>query len=544
MRYTFLYAQLKQVTGGASPTFEMCGFELTKAEKDALLVRWAREYPELTEAVLIAREILASGGSGGGSGSGAGGSGAARPSSSSVAPPPAPATAAPAASGSSQIQLPAAPSSSQLQLPAAPGNSQLQLPAAPGSSQLQLPAALGSSQPQLPAAPGSSSASPAAAASAALSAAAASASRRIADAAVSVSGGGLDEVAAAAARTAGFRPAVWRQLGRAERTPPVPPIPAEIPPDLADTFRLDPFGNVVAVDAEPNCLCAFEVEHLFPRRRGGRTVLQNLAAVHWYSVRIRGGRLLAAVATRPEGRNPLSSGLTDSMLGELWAARARMPPVLQGTSAFRSVLSALLLTNWHKGDAKDMFNSRTGLLHATPPDQLFDALLSQFHAAATPYVVGWHLGLLVGLPRDPTGPGGAPIGSVSAARPVKGWADVPPRTTLYKTFNQVLELSKHLGITALSDLPAVGVDGVEGEPQPLPESPTHHADGGSGSGGALQLRKSTLQRSGRKRMASSDTVASAATQTGGSLSNTGAWELLDWGSLCSTTAGGGDRLGE
>ena len=40
-------------------------------------------------------------------------------------------------------------------------------------------------------------------------------------------------------------------------------------------FRsLDPWGNVVAEGAEPLSICHFEVEHLFPRRRGGLTVLQ------------------------------------------------------------------------------------------------------------------------------------------------------------------------------------------------------------------------------------------------------------------------------
>jgi hypothetical protein len=38
--------------------------------------------------------------------------------------------------------------------------------------------------------------------------------------------------------------------------------------------RADPFGNIVSDRAEPNSLCHFEVEHLFPRRKGGRTVLQ------------------------------------------------------------------------------------------------------------------------------------------------------------------------------------------------------------------------------------------------------------------------------
>lgn len=45
---------------------------------------------------------------------------------------------------------------------------------------------------------------------------------------------------------------------------------------------------------------------------------------------------------------------------DLWAARSRLPVSLQSTSAFRSILSALLMTNWHRGDGKDLFNTKTG----------------------------------------------------------------------------------------------------------------------------------------------------------------------------------------
>ena len=45
---------------------------------------------------------------------------------------------------------------------------------------------------------------------------------------------------------------------------------------------------------------------------------------------------------------------------DLWATRSRLPAALQNTSAFRSILSALLLTNWHRGDGKDLFSTKTG----------------------------------------------------------------------------------------------------------------------------------------------------------------------------------------
>ena len=47
----FHYCALLQVRSGSLPTFEFCGFDLSKDEKDRLLARWAREYPELPEGV-------------------------------------------------------------------------------------------------------------------------------------------------------------------------------------------------------------------------------------------------------------------------------------------------------------------------------------------------------------------------------------------------------------------------------------------------------------------------------------------------------------
>ncbi len=144
---------------------------------------------------------------------------------------------------------------------------------------------------------------------------------------------------------------------------------------------------MVSEGAEPLSICHFEVDHLFPRSKGGRTVLQvrtttqnmatvcicllrpschtqhgrcavaclpgaswcpaglgqsqlalqasthsdlqsptmcllccplhatqNVAAVQWHACRVRAGALLASVTISPEGINPLSCGLSDSML--------------------------------------------------------------------------------------------------------------------------------------------------------------------------------------------------------------------------------------
>lgn len=161
---------------------------------------------------------------------------------------------------------------------------------------------------------------------------------------------------------------------------------------------------------------------------------------------------------------------------DLWAARSRLPPTLQGTSAFRSILSALLLTNWHRGEGKDLFSFKTGagclgsghitgflcsscwcwtqqfsilsagLLHATPPEHLFDALLKAFHAATTPLVAGWHLGLLVGMPDDPQAAAKSSAAAGSGA--TKGGWPLPPAraTVVYQTYNQVDTLRAHSDI--------------------------------------------------------------------------------------------------
>lgn len=51
---------------------------------------------------------------------------------------------------------------------------------------------------------------------------------------------------------------------------------------LEDKFRLDMYGNVVSCDADTSgALTAFDVDHLFPWSRGGRSVRDNFAAVHY-----------------------------------------------------------------------------------------------------------------------------------------------------------------------------------------------------------------------------------------------------------------------
>ena len=106
-----------------------------------------------------------------------------------------------------------------------------------------------------------------------------------------------------------------------------------------------------------------------------------------------------------------------------------------------------------------------GLLHATPPEHLFDALLRAFHVATTPLVAGWHLGLLVGMPDDPRatakgaipssagGSGAGPSGITQG-----GWPLVPSRAlVVYQTYNQVLRLAQELKMEQMVGLPPVPV---------------------------------------------------------------------------------------
>lgn len=57
---------------------------------------------------------------------------------------------------------------------------------------------------------------------------------------------------------------------------------ALMPREYRDLYRLDRYGNVVSILASPkDSICGFQVDHIFPWSRGGLTVDNNLAAVHW-----------------------------------------------------------------------------------------------------------------------------------------------------------------------------------------------------------------------------------------------------------------------
>ena len=231
----------------------------------------------------------------------------------------------------------------------------------------------------------------------------------------------------------------WQLLTRSDGR--VPPIACEIPVELQDVMRADPFGNIVSITAEDKSICGIRVAHLFPTEKGGRTRLSNLAAFHWHAARIKGDRVLASILIT-DGHNPLSCGLSDSMLGDLWSVRSRLPDQLQGTAAFKSILSALLNTAWHRGDPREIYHPKTGLLHSTPPASLFVALMSAFHSATAPLVAGFHLGMLVGLPHEPV-----PAGSSDE------WPVPPPLTLVHSSYSQLLDIGRYLSLPALQALP-------------------------------------------------------------------------------------------
>lgn len=66
----------------------------------------------------------------------------------------------------------------------------------------------------------------------------------------------------------------WRDLLTYEATD-------RIPKKWRDTFRVDPYGNVVALGAYGLSACAFEVDHIFPWSRGGLSQPVNFMALYW-----------------------------------------------------------------------------------------------------------------------------------------------------------------------------------------------------------------------------------------------------------------------
>lgn len=56
-------------------------------------------------------------------------------------------------------------------------------------------------------------------------------------------------------------------------------------------FRVDPYGNVVYWNADPSSPLAWDIDHWFPRSRGGKTKLPNLRIVQWQAYLRKRNRL-------------------------------------------------------------------------------------------------------------------------------------------------------------------------------------------------------------------------------------------------------------
>ncbi len=109
---------------------------------------------------------------------------------------------------------------------------------------------------------------------------------------------------------------------------------------------------------------------------------------------IKGEKLLSTIVISKDGRNPLRCGLSEAGLAALWHGRTLLPDALHTSAAFVQFLHTLLCTNWRRADHRELYNTRLGLLHTTPTDQLFSVLLQEFQASVTSLVASWHVGLL------------------------------------------------------------------------------------------------------------------------------------------------------
>jgi hypothetical protein len=52
------------------------------------------------------------------------------------------------------------------------------------------------------------------------------------------------------------------------------------------------FGNIILKDAEGLGICGYALDHIFPWAKGGKTVPDNLTAIHWGANQIKSDHLL------------------------------------------------------------------------------------------------------------------------------------------------------------------------------------------------------------------------------------------------------------
>ena len=149
-----------------------------------------------------------------------------------------------------------------------------------------------------------------------------------------------------------------------------------MPETLGRAFRVDMFGNVIAdpESAASKSVCAFEVDHIFPWSRGGRTLRPNLAPVQWGANIRKSDKLLHGTELGGHGWGRLQCGLPV----EGFLALHDLPDGTRGANR-RSTLGRLRLwlTNGRvKGSAKGDLRERMGpLLDGGDPEGLRQAFL-------------------------------------------------------------------------------------------------------------------------------------------------------------------------
>ena len=72
-----------------------------------------------------------------------------------------------------------------------------------------------------------------------------------------------------------------------------------LPEKIQKRFRVDLFGNVVAVDASMKAVCAFEVDHVFPWSRGGCSRRTNFAGLYWGANILKKEKLIQGAELSP-----------------------------------------------------------------------------------------------------------------------------------------------------------------------------------------------------------------------------------------------------
>eukprot|EP00960_Hanusia_phi_P054756 762763-Hanusia_phi.AAC.4 len=65
-----------------------------------------------------------------------------------------------------------------------------------------------------------------------------------------------------------------------------------IPREFCERFKVDMWNNIISRDSVRKSLCYFELDHLFPRSRGGKTLRENLTIIHWTANRKKSDKLI------------------------------------------------------------------------------------------------------------------------------------------------------------------------------------------------------------------------------------------------------------